>query len=71
MSEAKVMMFIGDEQFTNKQKWITVDFEKMEVVPPAIVGEGTYRTRGGIYYKIDECGRVVDDTDAWNRGESL
>lgn len=70
-SDNMVMVFVATDAFSDEKYIIMLDTKDMKIVPPGVVGKGTYRTNGGIHYKVDEDGSVIDDTEAWNRGYNL
>lgn len=67
----KVFIFIATDAFSDEKHVLLVNMNTMKVAPPVEIDKGTYRTNGGIYYKVDEDGSVIDDTEAWQRGYSL
>lgn len=67
----QVMAFIATDAFSDEKHVLMVNMNTMKLAPPGVVDKGTYRTNGGIYYKVDEDMKVVDDSDAWQRGFTL
>ena len=67
----RVMVFIATDAFSDEKHVLMVNMNTMKLSPPGVVDKGGYRTNGGIYYKVDEDGSVIDDTEAWQRGFAL
>lgn len=67
----RVMVFIATDAFSDEKHVLMVNMNTMKLAPPGVVDKGTYRTNGGIHYKVDGGGSVIDDTEAWNRGYNL
>lgn len=65
------MLYLLDCLFTGARVWGTINIDKMVTVPPAILTSGSYKAVSGRVFKVDGNGAVVDDTDAWERGNEL
>lgn len=65
------MLYFLECLFTGTKVWGAINIDKMVTVAPAILADGTYKANSGRVFKVDEHGGVIDDTDAWQRGDVL